>query len=256
MFLGADAPEATTNWYGRITRKVVKRAVMTIPYGLTFAGMKDQLMDDRHKCWPDVPGMAHTNATYIRGHLSASIKETVSSATAIMSWMQVNAKALAREGKGVSWTAPTGFPVHQFYAKRVPKMLTVIGPTPQSRRHERRIHNYDQSNIDVSRQGLGIAPNIIHSFDAAHMALSVAHAPSDLSFAAIHDSFGCHACDMDTFLMTIKEAFVEVYKIDWLHELALDFSESAGDSEVVITDPPELGEFDVTEVTLSDFFFA
>jgi DNA-directed RNA polymerase len=103
------------------------------------------------------------------------------------------------------------------------------------------------------KQKLSIAPNIIHSFDAAHMMLSVLAAPEGYSFSVIHDSFGCHAADMEEFGHVIREQFVEMYKTDWFSTMSVDFKAQGAK---YLTDAPERGTFDIEQVLDAEFFFA
>jgi hypothetical protein len=54
--------------------------------------------------------------------------------------------------------------------------------------------------MDKSRQANGIAPNFVHSMDAAHLMKTIIKAKDkhDIEdFSVVHDSFGTHACDID-----------------------------------------------------------
>ncbi len=75
------------------------------------------------------------------------------------------------------------------------------------------------------------------------------------AFAAVHDSFGVHAADMDRFLEIIKDTFVSIYSQPVLHDLYVEFQRQAPEG-VVIPEPPELGDFDIELVRQSEFFFA
>jgi DNA-directed RNA polymerase len=233
-------------WRGHVTRKTVKRGVMTVPYGLTDVGMRDQLIQDGMCSGLD--GNVMENATYMRDCMKAAINETVVAATAIMEWMQDNATILAKNGKGVEWTTPAGFRVRQAYYKTVHRAIrTITG----------RASIYEQSAnapIRVSKQATSIAPNIVHSFDAAHMTLTIA-AAGDLSFSVIHDSFGCHAADMAHLGKVLRQEFVGMYRDNWFESLQAEFQAMAG-SEVPLIPAPARGAFDVEQITGSDFFFA
>ncbi|MQB00218.1 MAG: hypothetical protein GEU78_07990 [Actinobacteria bacterium] len=237
------------NWLGQVDRKVVKRGVMTVPYGLTDIGMRDQIIHDR---WTDgLPGDPMKNATYLRDLMKAAIEGTVIKATEIMDWMQDSATILARAGKPVDWTTPSGFRVRQAYYERSHKTIrTLIGETT--------LWQDDVAEtLRLRKQALSIAPNMIHSFDAAHMVLTIAAASQAgfNNFAVIHDSFGCHASQMDDFLMIVREEFVNIYQTNWFESLQHEFQSVAG-PDVPLISPPERGDFDVSQVRGSDFFFA
>lgn len=237
---------ADNPWHGRVTRKTVKRGVMTVPYGLTDVGMRDQLIQEG--LCSSLDGEVLQNATFMRDCMKEAISETVVAATEIMGWMQDNATILAKNGKAVEWTTPSGFRVRQAYYKTVAKKITTIAG---------RAILYEKdadAQIRVKKQATSIAPNIIHSFDAAHMILTIA-AAGDISFSVIHDSFGTHAADMPALGLVIREQFVEMYKTNWFESLQAEFQAMVG-PDVPLIKPPARGDFKIEQVLNSNFFFA
>lgn len=251
-----DAPNPpAAAWYGKVTRNTVKRGVMTVPYGLTKIGMRDQLINDH---WTDgLAGDPFTNAGYLRDLMHDAISDTVTAATEIMAWMQDNASILAKNDKAVQWWAPSGFLVRQCYTAPAYKNITTLVGLGKVRRMEIPVAGDATGPIRSSKQASSIAPNIVHSFDAAHMMMSVDAAADGLSFSVVHDSFGVHASDMPAFLGVVKDEFFLVYASDWLASLQEDFETSReGLQEINLMPPPAHGDFDVTQVYDSDFFFA
>ena len=74
------------------------------------------------------------------------------------------------------------------------------------------------------------------------------------SYGVVHDSYGCHAANMDTLSAVVRSEFVKIYQEDWFAKLQADFQRSAGDNPVIAS--PERGSLDITEVCDSPFFFA
>ena len=75
-----------------------------------------------------------------------------------------------------------------------------------------------------------MAPNFVHSLDAYHMRTSINRMKSvmsekedDLSFWAVHDAFGTHACDIDLMRKIVKDCFFEMHQSrnlnDWTDEM-------------------------------------
>ena len=59
-----------------------------------------------------------------------------------------------------------------------------------------------------------ISANFIHSIDAFHMRATITHLNNkieDLSFWAIHDAFGTHACDIDKLMESVSEEFAKIH---------------------------------------------
>jgi DNA-directed RNA polymerase len=112
-------------------------------------------------------------------------------------------------------------------------------------------------SLDDRKQALGSAPNVVHSFDAAHLASTVNvlgrhHGIQD--FAMIHDSFGVHAADTQTMHAVLRGVFVEQYRVDRLAALYEGFRTSA--PHVELPEPPARGTFDLEQVHDARFFFA
>ena len=75
-----------------------------------------------------------------------------------------------------------------------------------------------------------------------------------LQFAAVHDSFWTHACDVDEMNRYIREEFIKLYENDPLIELK-DCLEKRFPSEK-FPDLPEKGDFDLKEILDATYFFS
>jgi DNA-directed RNA polymerase len=233
-------------WRGKVTRKTVKRGVMTTPYGLTSIGMRDQLIKDRWTA--DLEGDQMANANYMRDRMKEAIGDTIVKGTVIMEWFQDCASILAAEGKPISWVTPMGIVITQEYRRWVgTRINTLLGKMDFNDRINA------QGELAKKKQELSIAPNIIHSFDAAHMMLSVLAAPDDFSFSVVHDSFGCHAGDMECFSHILRVEFVKMYHTNWFKVMSEGFHKQGAK---YLPAAPERGDFDVEEVCSAEFFFA
>lgn len=246
--VGAGVDEARA-WQGKITRKVVKRAVMTTPYGVTKRGIRDQLINDGHVV--DMEGVGTGKAAdYLRDQIVEALSNTVTSAKEIMAWMQETAKRLAMAGIALTWTTPTGSHVRQgYHATTGRKVKTLEGEIWL-------LENKADATLDGRKQELASAPNIIHSFDAAHLALTVnAGAERGIgSWAMIHDSYATHACHTTKLAAILRQQFVDIYKTNWLERLFEEVKAYA--PHVAINPPPVRGTFNVEEVLNAEFFFS
>lgn len=254
----ADHPVAP-NWDMRVTRKVVKRAVMTLPYGLTQIGMRDQLIADR-KHWDNVPGDVLKNANYMRDKITQAMGNTVGGAMRIMEWLQEMANLHSELGLAIKWHTPLGLQVIQEYNNMRQTTITTLVGTARLPRHNRLQEEDPKLGLNKRRQRLSIAPNVIHSFDAAHaqMVINKAYNHGIKHFSMIHDSFGVHACDMDKFATIIRDAFAEMYETNWFERLADDFDANlrARGASLNRDNAPELGTWEPRMVCDSDWFFA
>lgn len=235
------------HWRGHVTRKTVKRGVMTTPYGVTREGIKKQLIFDGF-C-DDLDGSRVANAEYLRDRMIDAIDDTIIVGKQIMSWVQNVARQLADEGKPVIWRTPTGYVCEQGYRQSAIKAISTL-----TGRAKINIPPSESAPLRKVKQVNAIAPNIVHSFDAAHMMLSVLKLPEGMAVTAVHDSFGTHACDVPKLGQVLRETFVEIYSEDWLASLRKDFESSLGRYEPWL-EQPRLGDFDINEVLKSEYAF-
>lgn len=243
----AGVPEAFA-WHGKVTRRVCKRAVMTTPYGVTDRGIRRQLVADGH-----VPDAANTErgaaADYLADCLVEALGQTVSAARSIMAWLQSTSDSLAKAGQPFMWTTPTGSQVRQAYFRPALKRVrTLVGRLVLA-------EEVDGGILHPRKQALGSAPNYVHSFDAAALALTVNACQRDgvRSFAMIHDSFATHAANTTTMSRLIRDEFVEMYRTDWLRET---HSEVQAYAATDIPPPPARGDFNIELVRDAEFFFS
>jgi DNA-directed RNA polymerase len=252
-------PEALA-WVGRVTRSVVKRAVMTTPYGVTERGIRDQLIADGHVKGADLSvGVTKgAAADYLRDKIVEGLSETVVAAKDIMAWIQKVASELADAGRPMEWTTPCGNVVRQsYYNLAMTNVVTLVGKT--------RLWSEDENlGLNVRKCTLASAPNLIHSFDAAHVALTCVAFADEMgkhgepaSVAMIHDSYATHAADTAVLARVLREQFVEMYSVNWLENLEQEFrAKNPGVSITPWRDVITMGEFDVAQVQESVFFFS
>ena len=169
-----------TDWLNSelINRKLCKRPTMTMPYGSKLFGIKFQLLDvlKKLKAMPDWTEIdketgEERHATYLFHCLwlgkviHSALGEAMPSARQCMDWLQDTAKLITKsEGDfPIYWTAPSGFPVLQAYSKMTTKQIVtkLNGQIFKPRLQE------ETDVFDGSKQANGIAPNVVHSWDAA-----------------------------------------------------------------------------------------
>lgn len=239
-------------WLGKLDgakgRKLVKRAVMTTPYGVTDRGIRDQIINDGHV--KDIDGVSGEAADYIRDKIVEALGTSVGSARAIMAWLQTAAERLGKAGLPFDWTTPTGSKVRQAYHLTVDnRVKTLCGQV-------RLVHEDQEIGLNPRKQALGAAPNYIHSFDASHLSLTVqrAHDEGIRSFAMIHDSYGTHARNTGQLSRVLREAFVAIYSTDQLARTAAEITLAA--PHVELPPLPARGTFNIREVLFAPFFFS
>ena len=110
-------------------------------------------------------------------------------------------------------------------------------------------------NIDKPHQGRGVAPNFIHSCDAAHLQLTVCNCyDKDIKhFAMIHDSYGTTLAQTQTMYDTVRESFIQMYTEHDVFQEFKDSMEALTDKE--IPDIPNKGSLDIEIVRDSKYIF-
>jgi DNA-directed RNA polymerase len=197
--------------YG-VTRKLVKRNVMTYAYSSKKFGMACQLQVDlmeplkkavlegKYEDHPFAPyhdgdkERPSAAARYLAGHIFDSIEDIVKKPSEAMKHLQKLARAMAHEAKPLSWTTPVGIPwinrYHDPKIKRVTLWLQEGGVSVRTRQH---LADGFENEINKDKAANGVAPNFVHALDAAHLMLvtNAACAEGITSIATVHDSFGC-----------------------------------------------------------------
>jgi DNA-directed RNA polymerase len=237
-------------WLGRVTRTVVKRAVMTTPYGVTERGIRDQLIGDGHVHTVAEGGAMFDAAEYMTAKIIEALETTATSARGIMQYFQDCAVALTDHGRPLEWTTPVGMRIRQQYnALSQMKVQTLFG--------EVNVFEEDPNKgLQRRKQAQSSAPNGVHSFDAAHLAKTVLAAGREgiHHFSLIHDSYGTHAANVDTLGRVIREEFVSMYSQDRLAEFDTNLREA--NPGIDLPAPPARGTLNLQEVLKSPYFFS
>lgn len=250
-----------------ITRKTTKRSVMTLAYGSKQFGFKEQLMEDiitparlNNQRDPSVvfpfTHDGYMAAAYMAKKIWESVTATLVKASEAMKWLQEVASLAAKEDLPVRWTTPIGFPVMQAYQDVMERRIN----TAINGRIVKLTMKQDKEKLDRRRQRQGIAPNFVHSCDAAHLMLTVVRASQEdiNNFSMIHDSFGTTAGDAERMFTIVREAFVEMYEsVDVLGDFCDEIVEQlTEENQANMPALPEPGTLDISKVVNSRYCFA
>ena len=257
----AAGDEIAQAWLGKIDRAIVKRNVMTTPYGATFFGMKEQLLDELSKRnssegrYLDSLDDDFQAAVYLAKKTHEAIGEVVVAARRAMDWLQEVARIASAAEQPIRWVTPSGFLVKQHYKQQKNVDIRTIW----GKARVKLSLNIDTDKLDKRKQANGISPNFVHSMDASHLVLTVNRAldAGITSFAMIHDSYGTHAADCDTLARLLRETFVEIYSRDVLEDFANQIKAQLPlDVAEHIPPLPAKGNLDIQSVLDSRYFFA
>lgn len=244
--------EVAQRWVGKMTRKLAKRNTMTVPYGVTRRGMRDQLFAELK----DIEGKNRSqDAEYLAACNYEAIGEVVVAARKAMDWLKEAAKVAASNKLPVRWTTPAGFLAVQDYREEIGQELDFV---VMGQRYRLLIQR-SGDKLNTRKQALGISPNYVHSLDAAHLMRTVLFCVQDGidDFAMIHDSYGVHAGHADKLRDNLREAFVEQYSINVLEKFRDELAEQLPEELRLELPPlPEMGSLDLEQVKTSEYFFA
>jgi len=225
-------------------RDMVKRPVMVYNYNVTLFSVCNYIQDWIDEHMPEQSIRLNNAALrYLGKKLFKGLEETIPATAQGMRY-------LSEVGREVGSTAPmhwvtpgSGMLVYHEYNKTKDRRITVNSAGI-------RITTVRELLPDVRPSGMraALAPNFIHSLDAAHLTL-VALEMNKLGadFVGIHDSFGTHPGDVEAMHKIIRQQFYELHSQDILEE----FRQQVG-SEIPI---PERGDLDLSEVLNSEFMF-
>lgn len=230
-----------------VSRNMAKSPVMTYVYGATHMSVSGGLMIhlmDTHSWDSKERGVsAGKMAGYLTRLIFAAIEATVPKAAEAMRWLKELMRQIDRES-AAQYSSPIGMFVNHDYPDVELQRVKVrsCGVTD--------VVMYRQlDKTKPQRMQNAIAPNFVHSLDAAHLgftALRMEH--YGLSMVCIHDSFGTHPCDVDAMHVHIRQAFVHMYSgKDHLNDLAYQLGVNVAYTGT--------GKLDLAGILDSEFFF-
>lgn len=257
MSLEGEDEEHRLAWLAHgVNRKVVKRSVMTTPYGVTLMSATDYVMTDYledteidHPFARDRKTMKAASRVLMKAVWPA-IGDVVVKGREAMDWLKKGARLIVKDFNPalepiIRWDTPSGFPASQaYFEETIHRINTRLhGPVKI-----RVLSETDEP--DATRHASGLAPNFVHSMDASHLHLTAAaaSAASIDALAMIHDDFGVHANKAQAFFDIIRRQFAIMYDMhDPIADLCAMYK--------VLPPPPTKGTLDIHEVLRSPFFF-
>ena len=243
-------------------RTLAKPVVMTIPYSATRLAVVDQCcawareraMDTiGREGWPFQRGaMAshHYMATILYRHTSNHIGP----AKAAMSWFRKVGHAAGKLGLALQWHSPSGLLVSQEYwdYTGIRIRLYNMSSVPMEL-----MTHHQPTELNPTRMGNGLSPNVIHSLDASHMAAVTieAFAAGVRNLGGIHDCFATTPAEMATLRGCIRSTFAGMYARDWFTPIADELVAQLPPAVQAKLPPrPVLGGFDSKLVNNADYF--
>lgn len=242
---------------GRCPRDLTKRCVMIVPYGGTrHAYLKyiDTWLTKKDPAYIRISkDERYSMVGFLAKHMWEAVKARTEKAKEVMKWLQDNSDKASEVGVPLRWKTPVGFLVRQFYGTREKRQVktNIDGQTYQ-------LTIWDTTNeLDKKAQARGIAPNFVHSIDAACLmrTIIIAKDYGISSVTTIHDSYGTVAADMWRLYGCIRQAFIEIHQEPLLEQ----FQEHCKTVNPIAKGWPRSlphGQLDIQQIKESDYFFA
>ena len=223
-----------------LDREMIKKVVMPLPYGIGFSKMKKNLEDELILRLQTSNLIA--NSSYLTRTIRDAITKSLPKAFEVKDELVSLATYLSKYNLPIVWTTPTGFQVFQdirnktneriratvyIKGKAITTFYTIQAPDDSG------------GKIVTLEQQKKIVANFIHSFDAAHMMLTInlLLKKGVKSFATIHDSFGVHSLNVEKLNQMIRRTFYSIYKERVLDNTFADYYISFdGESSSFISD--------------------
>jgi DNA-directed RNA polymerase len=206
-----------------LTRAIIKRSIMTVPYNVTKIGISLQL--EEYFDWVKVDNQnllkpkwhSEDSNIYINKKELYALSELIHNTLydehpllkGLVKYLTEIAELLFKLGLPIIWNTPSGLIVKQKYNKfkklRVKASLsksstyTILVPTDE---------------IDLSKQKAGFMPNLIHSMDASNICLMINYLIKDnhyINLFTVHDCFASTADSIQTINIVVRLAFLKLY---------------------------------------------
>lgn len=230
-----------------MNRKVTKRPVMCTPYGVTGSSargyIRDQLIKDGHKEELRETGVL---SDIVRAIFNQAIPEILPGPIQVMAWLKRTAGEIIDRGENaISWTTPSGFLVRQSLMKS--RLVRVQTRVMGGARIDVWVGDGFTAEPDRDHHKSALAPNVVHSNDAALLHLTFAF--YEKPFTVIHDCVLGRSCDIDQINADIRMHFAEMYKAPVLKDWA---------AQVGVAMPDDLikNTLDIDSVNQSTYFFS
>jgi len=238
----------------KLVRKgLSKRGTMTKGYSAGLKCISDIIYQDSYDC--GIVGdydLSRADSWKLGKDLVDAYDQICSGPVRIKNYLQQLVEyRLSKNIKNIYWETPSGFPV--MTEKWIRERKRVTGYICDKQYN----HVYmEYLNVPARHElASGISPNVVHSYDAAHMALVICRLKDNgnKSFGAIHDSFSVHACDVDELIDVTKDEFIKMYTIDILNDLKNQITMGDCPEDIV---HPDIGNLDLELIRDSEYFFA
>ena len=243
-----------------IRKGIAKRGSMTRAYSAGKTRIAKNMYDDCHiEGYTVKYDIDENQCNTLAGNLIKAINTVCAGPLKTTKYLQKIAEHELNQGEDkLTWHTPSGFPViYKSYLQHEKKQRGTIKGIEGNK--DGRVMHVIRTDVLINGERVpcrrsfasGISPNVVHSYDAAHMANTIVSFNG--SFAAVHDSFSVHASEVPFLQEVTKMTFAAQYDVPNFFDILQDNLMKHADNFQY--PQPELGNLDVNQVTQSDYFF-
>ena len=266
-----EAPDSLKNL--NLSRKLIKRSIMTIPYSATPVGITEQLiaqMDEIHEnneifyILKDQPNnkLTRKDIFELANQMSQAFFDTFPQINEIFEYCKKISKAHNKLDSKIIWETPTGLKIEQFYLKKEPIRINC---SYRNKKYKITLLK-GTDKLNKSRQNLAFIPNFVHSLDATVLFKTVDNFYTVLrtgkkknlsqifNLITIHDCFATTAGNINNMEMAVKQSFLEVYQGNKFFNDLISKWENIEKIKLSSKDRPKFGNYNVREVLKSKYF--
>ena len=245
-----------------IRKGIAKRGAMTRAYSAGRNRISKNMYEDCYmEGFTTKYGITKNDCDNLSTNLIAAINNVCSGPLQTTKYLQKIAEHELSAGRNVlSWHTPSGFPVVykaflQHERKQRGTIKGIVGNKDGRVMHVLKVDVVSPTTgekVPCRRSfASGISPNVVHSYDASHMANAIVGFNG--SFGAVHDSFSVHASEVDFLQEVVKGTFIAQYDQPDFFDILQDTLMLHKDT---FTFPkPKTGDLDLEEVKDSQYFF-
>jgi DNA-directed RNA polymerase len=245
-------------------RSLTKPVVMTLAYSATRRSIMRHCQEWAHdrgmessglESWPFKFG-GLKSCYWMADVLYREAVELIRPAQKTMTWFKKVGSAAGSVDTELVWTTPSGMKVYQNYPLYLSETIALKTVSPVI--HLRGKIFDTSEGLDRRRMANSLSPNVIHSLDSSHMALSLVSASSLIkNFGGIHDCFLTTAAEMTQLRQCVRATFAEMYADDVLADISRQLvSQLPAELSDKLPTIPTVGNFDIDQVNNADYFIS
>jgi len=244
-------------------RTLLKKIVMTIPYSASrtslFGFVMQWAFERTEELYGSTDNWKFKNGTYSASYYLTNVltkytQKHINPAIEAMDWLKTVGKAAGASKQTLQWHSPSGLLVLNKYTNISRRVIKLNYLSPVTRFIVAAKHN---DTINKQKTTSALSPNIIHSLDASHMALTSVYAKNTgiTNFGGIHDCFATTPAEMSLMREAVRHAFSDLYSFDWWGNITNELLQQLPSKVVAALPPrPVLGSLNTNQTRSSSYF--